>query len=920
MKNLLCFIALIGFVALTLGQINLGDAGEFSHFAAGTFKRAGWQGSGSINAWDTTTSRFNGAGGATWTGGSVQDIAPVGTNGLLAVGDFTGVNGKTAIGIAYYNGSTWCGFSHLHLYRFTPSTNDLTSNPRSQAIASGRAYAVYNNGNDYYIFGGRRNGFTGASAPNFNMVGTTTRTGVAGLLKIQFSNNNFTVDTGAFTYNVRPSGDTTNPATGYPAGQSSAPMGASGSKLRVILDGSTPVFFVQSSSSLRFWRETYNDWVVMSSAAQTLLISGNTQTFTIPTGIPNSNGTVTNFEVTGSTVFVYGSFNNTISPITNQKWLNIAKLTYSNSLSLSYETAYNPSSAFINNNEGNPGVSALALTDATNFFFASGESVQFATPNGVTDEEQRFFVYQVTNGGAQSIVGGSTSARFGNSASLTNQPISRLWLINGNIQAYGSFNLYNFNYDATSRSNTRFTETASGWSQFSDNSWSVVYGGGLTSGGANIVPTKVVVSGNWVYFLAAGATQSYNVYSNGLVGFDDRTHIKKYKTFTYQRLTLRTPSSTGLPVGNDGEVRTVHFLKSQRSGVDDAILIGGQFDWVGTTLLGSAAFLRLRTNTYESVGGGLWTGYTGFGFTGDATVPQFVAGKINDFEEKGNRLYAGGLFNKNSVDQCVMNVARLNFKDTNAVWTQLGPQGCTGEVRDLFIDGSKIYAGGDFQNCGNAIGTRNIAYLEEDDDEWKPLNSGLNGAVHAMIKFGGKLYVGGAFSQVSNIRGSVGGIARWDGSHWDNVLSRCQVDCDVGEFEFPFVSQTDPTSRTASTVSSFKTTGGKLYAQGGVPAGGNLLLQFDGSTWRQLGVASRGSTCFKQGCIATNQSDIIAVGFSNTAQTGYNPNYQTYDPSNHVWEETMEGFDGSVNHISGASSVTFSVVLLFIATIIVIFF
>jgi len=184
-----------------------------------------------------------------------------------------------------------------------------------------------------------------------------------------------------------------------------------------------------------------------------------------------------------------------------------------------------------------------------------------------------------------------------------------------------------------------------------------------------------------------------------------------------------------------------------------------------------------------------------------------------------------------------------------------------------------------------------------------------------MILWKGNLLVGGSFlTAPASYRTvpSTAGIYQWDGKRWSPLYGRCQINCDLGEFTYPFASG-DPLARTLGQVRSLRTIGSNLYIQGQILSAGTIqyLIQYDGSLFRQFGQATGNGGCIKQGCLASNQSNIIGGGFSrNQGTDNYNNNYQQYNPDYKNWIDTYTGFESQPIIVASANLISFTIMSL----------
>lgn len=140
-------------------------------------------------------------------------------------------------------------------------------------------------------------------------------------------------------------------------------------------------------------------------------------------------------------------------------------------------------------------------------------------------------------------------------------------------------------------------------------------------------------------------------------------------------------------------------------------------------------------------------------------------GPVYAIEVNGNDVFVGGTFTMvGSV--AANNIARWD----GSQWWSLGDGVNNGvglsAVYSIFINGSDIYVGGDF-NFAGAIVTSNIARW--DGTQWHNLSTGMNDFVRAIaVDTGGNIYAGGKFTQAGS-KADCNYIAMWDGTQWNNV-------------------------------------------------------------------------------------------------------------------------------------------------------
>lgn len=205
-----------------------------------------------------------------------------------------------------------------------------------------------------------------------------------------------------------------------------------------------------------------------------------------------------------------------------------------------------------------------------------------------------------------------------------------------------------------------------------------------------------------------------NVYAGGFfstAGGQPAKHVAMWDGASW------TPLGAGIEPGGGGEVRTLAIL-------GDDLYVGGAFNTAGDV---------------ETTGIARW----------DGAAWSDVAGGVNSsvltLAAADNHLYVGGLFSE-AGGAPANRVARWD----GAAWSALGDGIGTDEaeyVNALAVDGTTLYAGGDFDSTGAGTPVNNIAVWN--GTEWSALGGGLGTAGSAVVSdllaFGGSVYAAGSF-------------------------------------------------------------------------------------------------------------------------------------------------------------------------------
>jgi len=232
----------------------------------------------------------------------------------------------------------------------------------------------------------------------------------------------------------------------------------------------------------------------------------------------------------------------------------------------------------------------------------------------------------------------------------------------------------------------------------------------------------------------------------------------------------------------------------------------------------------------------------------------------------GSSVYAGGYFTHlcgnaacNSGNTTANYIAGWN----GSSWSALG-NGLNSQVNALALSGSTLVAGGGFtQLCGNATcdsgNTTANRVAEWNGSSWSALGNGVNGTnaeVVVLLVNGSTVFAGGQFSEVcGNPACTLGNsfannVAEWNGSSWSALGNG--MDGPVGSL-----------SVNGSTLYA----GGVFTHACGNPgcSSGNTIVNrvasWNGSSWSALGSGTSGNVV----ALAVNGSDLYAGGSFTTA-------------------------------------------------------
>jgi len=585
------------------------------------------------------------------------------------------------------------------------------------------------------------------------------------------------------------------------------------------------------------------------------------------------------------------------------------------------------------------GLTSIVVQSATTIFVAGGWRI---TERNLTVDnlagQMQTRVLQLTVGGTFQVV----SERWAGDAYTSGAPnwngpsIYKLAFYGNSLYAFGDYTNYRQIVPFQgSRFGVRYAEVFRGAARFANNTWSPAFGGFLTTtyagdtSPANGALNFAFNGADFIYF-QGGFQSTWGILSGGVFGYggDKNTPLKRGRwnaALQNQRFTSADVTGGALTEGisKDGDIFSLHMTKS-----GDSLIIGGQFDWIGSQRIGGIAAYSPNKDTVQPIGGGLYIYNSNGRYQSDNFYNNRRGGCVFDIEEWNGWLIAAGTFNRNNSGNCVSNIARNRFRTNNNIWTDIDG-GCDNQIRDVLVVGNTLYATGDFGWCGTkqagyqgglvrgrAPLTR-IARIDLGDikGRWRYLGIGLQGGNgYAMAWRGGDLFVGGDFTSAGGVINSAG-IARWRGDRWDNVVARCRNGCgdrppqvipyqqNNGNSGFPTAD-----SRKPGSCKALKSFNGLVFC---ADTNTGKLAYFTSDTWQQGGDLAIQTNNVQQNSLFarnhTKPSYLIVPQSGNTGADG--ANYYTFDHDKQQFTPSYGGFSAQPAALSSSSIVSFSALL-----------
>ena len=219
----------------------------------------------------------------------------------------------------------------------------------------------------------------------------------------------------------------------------------------------------------------------------------------------------------------------------------------------------------------------------------------------------------------------------------------------------------------------------------------------------------------------------------------------------------------------DTNTSTWHGLGG--NGAGDGSLNGGVVGMAfnGGNLYMGGYFYKVNDNGSLLNGGSYFAIWNGSNWS---TLGNYTDGVLNSTVDTiamlGTDVYIGGAFTNLGGDARIDYLARWDGLEWNPVGNLTQSYGSlNGRVRALIVDGTDLYAGGDFTTAYNEGSSLVANYVAKwDGSDWSALGNGVNSSVYVLaLDTNQDLYVGGNFTNVDSIP-EADYIAKWDGANW----------------------------------------------------------------------------------------------------------------------------------------------------------
>jgi hypothetical protein len=544
-----------------------------------------------------------------------------------------------------------------------------------------------------------------------------------------------------------------------------------------------------TANNIAIWDNSYNTWSVLGSSTQN-----------------GTNNTVYTIKISGTSVYIGGSFNTVSSSTQNNitkngvaiwnhltTYSNYSNSTWSNLILDVYGTVYaidvDSTYLYVGGSFSRVTSSGQSLT-RRNFaiyrfslnMWNSNNSYSASTPN--TWGDMNGPVYAILVSGSNTYVGGlfsmatwsygldrpisnicvwtfnnyftplkTTQIPQSSTDNGTNGKVNTIAISGTNIYIGGSFTQQ---YVGTTVTNATYIARWNG----SNGTWNTVGNG--TNGEVN----KISVAGTNLLFVGGLFTNVYQSSGTSIVA----------NNFAYwQNTTWSFPYS---PITN-GRINTIAV------GANVNLVVGGSFSVVSD-----------QTNSFSANGIAVWSNtntWIPYGVSSIYTSQNGTNNKVYSIDISNSNVYVGGSFTKVS-SSTQNNISALRIANwNNNIWSilvstnlsQNNALGVDGDVYTIKVSNNKVYIGGYFSvfvNQNNIVinisGINKIAVW--DGNIWSGLTSQetpisvIQGSIYSIDVSGSNIYIGGSIDLLTSYNNVgtklnqtlINHIAMWNGSKW----------------------------------------------------------------------------------------------------------------------------------------------------------
>ena len=232
---------------------------------------------------------------------------------------------------------------------------------------------------------------------------------------------------------------------------------------------------------------------------------------------------------------------------------------------------------------------------------------------------------------------------------------------------------------------------------------------------------------------------------------------------------------------------------------------------------------------------------------------------------------SNGMITKNSS-------ADINMETNQFTWSAM-QNGALGTVYSVAVNGTNVYAGGDFWYIG---GLYIYGVARWNGTSWSAMGGDANSSVFVVAADGnGNVYAGGSFTSIAGV--SANRIAKWNGSSWSALGSGANGNV--------WSLAVDGNGNVYA--------GGEFTTIGGVNA--NYIAKWNGSNWSVLGTGAN----YGVYSLAVDNSENVYAGGWFTVIGGVNAN-RIAKWNGSSWSAFGDGANSVVNAIAVDGSIVYA--------------